>query len=127
VREKLAALQIAASNGVLFVEDADRVEGTPVDIGDAAVTAGADFVIATVRHSVDGLVSVSVFLDDDRPELPVAYFEGPIVTSNGRLIVRDVPGENRITIYVPVGPSRVRIYADADKQPGSVEILVQEE
>lgn len=124
MREKLAELHVLAANGILLLEDPDRDPSDPIDIGEAAVTATHDTIIFGVQHDVDGLVEVAVFTGDEPGELPVAYFDGEISNKYGRLILRDVPDENRITLPVDAGPIRVRIFADIERFAERVEILL---
>ncbi|WP_067498665.1 hypothetical protein [Actinoplanes sp. TFC3] len=125
-------MELAVSNGVLFIEDADPETALePVDIGEAAVTAGDGWLIAKVMQPVDGHVLVVVTRDDGSGEsqekLPVAYFDGTITTRLGRLVVRDVPEENKITAYMNEGPCRIRLFVDTQDFPEQLEILLPAE
>ena len=124
MRELLASMQIAAANGLLFVEDADTSFRGSLDVGDAPVVATDEVVLVKVVHAVDGLVSVAVVESDGETDLKASVFEGEILVSNGRLRVRDVPEDNILTVGIDPGPCRVRIAVDDPAYPQTVEILV---
>lgn len=124
MRELLAAMQMAAANGLLVVEDADTAFQGSLEVGDGPVVATGDVVLAKVVHAVDGLVAVSVVESDGETDLKGEVFAGEIALSNGRLRVRDVPGDNVLTVGFDPGPCRLRIAVDDAAYPQIVEILV---
>src|SRR4051812_5750794 len=119
MNEKLAVLQFAASNGVVFVEDADRplsVETGPT--GELGVPDPERSVSVGVIHAMDGLVSIEVQEGEEEPEGVAEFFDGTLMVQHGRLRIRDVPGDNLVTIGLSPGPARVRIYSEAAEVPG---------
>ncbi|MDX3075894.1 hypothetical protein [Streptomyces sp. MI02-7b] len=125
MNEKIAALQFPAANGVVFVEDAERplsVElgpsGEPVDPDPTrSVTIG-------VVHAMDGLVSIEIQAGEEKPEGLSEFFDGTLTVKHGRLRVRDVSGDNLVTIGLSPGVSRVRVYSEAAEIPESLVVLV---
>ncbi|MFF0058320.1 hypothetical protein ACFYRI_28425 [Streptomyces microflavus] len=125
MNEKLAAVEFAASNGVVFVEDADRSlsaetgpSGEPVEPDPArSVTVG-------VVHAMEGLISIEVQEGETEPDGLVEFFDGTLTFQHGRLRVRDVPGDNYVTIGLTPGQCRVRIYLEQAEIPGFMLVLV---
>jgi hypothetical protein len=125
MNEKLAAVQFAASNGVVFVEDADRP--LSAEIGPSGEFAEPDptrSVPVGVVHAMDGLVSIEVQEGEERPDGLVEFFDGTLEFQHGRLRVRDVPGDNFVTIGLTPGPTRVRVYSEPAEIPGFLLVLV---
>lgn len=125
MNEKLAAVEFAASNGVVFVEDADRP--LSVEIGPSGELAEPDparSVTVGVVHAMDGLVSIEVQEGEREPDGLVEFFDGTLTFQHGRLRVRDVPGDNFVTIGLSPGQCRVRIYLEPTEIPGFLLVLV---
>ncbi|MFE5668714.1 hypothetical protein ACFQ7W_32945 [Streptomyces niveus] len=125
MNEKLAALQFAASNGVVFVEDADRP--LSAEIGPSGELAEPDptrSVTIGVVHAMDGFVSIEVQEGESEPSGLSKFFDGTLAFEHGRLRVRDVSGDNLVTIGLSPGPSRVRIYSDAVEVPEFLIVLI---
>ena len=108
--EVLASMRVAAANGVLVVEDPD--------------TAAQEAVTVTVRHAVDGLVTVSVLESAEAPAGGHEVFAGEMLLAHGRLRVRDVPGDNLLTVGVDPGACPVRITVDDLASARTVHVLV---
>ncbi|WP_141698328.1 hypothetical protein [Streptomyces lushanensis] len=125
MNEKLAALRFAASNGIVFVEDADRplsAEFGPSDeLADPDPTRS---VTVGVVHAMDGLVSIEVQEGEMEPDGLSEFFDGTLTFEHGRLRVRDVSGDNLVTVGLSPGASRVRIYLEAVEIPEALIVLV---
>ncbi|MFC6881462.1 MULTISPECIES: hypothetical protein [Actinomadura] len=124
MKEKLASLEIAASNGVLFIEDPELGMDGFLYMDELPVAASRSRVVVQVLHAVDGLTTVAVFEGDGGSVLPVEYYDAEFVTESGSLAVRDVEGLNRITVDVGAAPFRLRIFADRTSEPSLLEIIV---
>ncbi|MER7044323.1 hypothetical protein [Streptomyces jumonjinensis] len=125
MNEKLAAVEFAASNGMVFVEDADRPLSAEIGpSGEPVEPDPARSVSVGVVHAMDGLVSVEVLEGEGKPDGLVEFFDGTLNFQHGRLRVRDVPGDNFVTIGLSPGPCRVRIYVEQTEIPGFVTVLV---
>lgn len=125
MNEKLAALQFAASNGVVFAEDADRPLSAEINLsGELAEPDPTRSVTIGVAHAMDGLVLIEVQEGEKEPDGLSKFFDGPLTFEHGRLRVRDVAGDNLVTIGLSPGPSRVRIYSEAVEVPEFLIVLV---
>ncbi|MFC8655316.1 hypothetical protein OG554_05560 [Streptomyces griseus] len=125
MNEKLAALQFAASNGVVFVEDADRPLSAEINSsGEPAEPDPTRSVTIGVAHAMDGLVLIEVQEGEKEPDGLSKLFDGSLIFEHGRLRVRDVTGDNLVTIGLSPGPSRVRIYSEAVEVPEFLIVLV---
>ncbi|MEU4268521.1 hypothetical protein [Streptomyces sp. NPDC026092] len=125
MNEKLAAVQFAASNGVVFVEDADRP--LSAEIGPSGEPTKPDptrSVTVDVVHAMDGLVSIEVQEGEEEPDGLKEFFDGTLEFQHGRLRIRDVPGDNIVTIGLTPGASRVRVYSEPVEVPGFLLVLV---
>ncbi|MEH0407364.1 hypothetical protein ACIRVI_32290 [[Kitasatospora] papulosa] len=125
MNEKLAVLQFAASNGVVFVEDADRPLSTEVNpSSQLAETDPNRSVTVDVVHAMDDLVSIEIQEGDREPDGLSKFFDGTLTFKHGRLRVRDVSGDNFVTIGLTPGTARVRIYSEPAEIPRSLIVLV---
>ncbi|MFF1489275.1 hypothetical protein ACIGZH_36300 [Streptomyces sp. NPDC058319] len=125
MNEKLAALQFAAPNGVVFIEDADRSLSAEVSpSGELTEPDPTRSVTVGVVHAMDGLVSIEVQEGEEEPEGLVEFFDGTLEFQYGRLRVRDVPGDSLVTIGLTPGPTRVRVYSEPTEAPNFLIVLV---
>ncbi|MFJ7411455.1 hypothetical protein ACIQWZ_11650 [Streptomyces sp. NPDC098077] len=125
MNEKLAALQFAASNGVVFVEDADRPLSVEINLsGELAEPDPTRSVTIGVAHAMDGLVLIEVQEGEKEPDGLSNVFDGYLTLEHGRLRVRDVTGDNSVTIGLSPGPSRIRVYSEVVEVPEFLIVLV---
>ncbi|GII96946.1 hypothetical protein Ssi02_71770 [Sinosporangium siamense] len=121
--ETIAALKFAASNGIVFVEDADR----PLDFAAHETdTSTADQCSLTIQviHAIDGNVSIEVKEGSDCPMGMKTVFDGSLDLRYGRLRVRDVPGDNLVTIGLSPGPNRIKVYSSSPDAPDALIVII---
>lgn len=110
--------------GVLLVSDSESREEIPEwSSVDDQVTSANSALVVRVMHGDEGSVSVRV-LDRLADSAKTCVFRGGLAIGSGRLRVSDALGGESVSVDVSPGVLDVAVYADADREATSIDVIV---
>lgn len=119
-------IRLAPKNSLILVMD-QSVGEVPESMSNALVAATPSCIAVGTLSEYDGETQVSLSDESSPDKLGLSLvFDGVLETPTRKLSVCSVLDETLVTLDVPTEASRVQIWANDDKEPNEIDVVVIE-